>query len=64
MPGWLRTAVEWLPLQATVFTPVAIYLGKDGWGGIGVQAMWLVLLGAAVVLVWRRALHRVVVQGG
>lgn len=64
MPDWLRTAVEWLPLQATVFTPVAIYLGKDGWRGIGVQAVWLVLLGTAVVLVWRRAVHRVVVQGG
>ena len=68
MPDWLRTIVEWLPLQATVFTPVAIYLGKltgaDAWRGIGVQALWLLVLGAAVVVVWRRAVLRVVVQGG
>lgn len=68
MPDWLRTIVEWLPWQSVVYTPVAIYIGRfEGarvWEAIGVQALWLVLAGGLTWLVWRRAVHRVVVQGG
>jgi ABC-type uncharacterized transport system permease subunit len=67
-PDLLRTVAELLPFQATTFTPVAIYLGQLEGGeavrAIGVQALWIVLLGGAARLVWARALHRVVVQGG
>lgn len=68
MPDWLRTILEWLPWQSLVYTPVAIYIGRfEGarvWEAIGVQALWVVLLGGLTWLVWRRAVHRVVVQGG
>ncbi|MEE1736692.1 ABC-2 family transporter protein [Streptomyces sp. BE147] len=69
MPDWLATLAQWLPFQSTTFTPVAIYLGQLGDGGdvlrsIGVQFCWLVALWAALLLIWSRALHRIVIQGG
>lgn len=68
MPDWLAGVLSWLPWQAVVYTPVSIYIGRLSgapmWSAIGVQAVWTVVLGALVVLVWRRAVHRVVVQGG
>jgi len=68
MPGWLRGTLEWLPFQAQVFTPLSVYFGTvRGWdavGAVAVQALWVVLLALLAQLVWSRALHRVVVQGG
>lgn len=68
MPDWLRGMAEVLPFQATTYAPVAIYLGQiDGigiWKLLGLQALWIVLLWLLLRLVWSRALHRVVVQGG
>ncbi|GIG67012.1 ABC transporter permease [Phytomonospora endophytica] len=68
MPDWMRVILEWLPWQSVVYTPVAIYIGRfegaRAWEAIGVQLLWLVLVGGLVRLVWRRAVHRVVVQGG
>jgi ABC-type uncharacterized transport system permease subunit len=64
----MSVVVGWLPLRSVVFTPLSIYLGQVTgsalWQAIGVQALWALLLGGAVWLVWRRAVHRVVVQGG
>lgn len=68
MPGWLATALSWLPFQATVFTPTSIYVGQsvgaEAWRAIGVQFGWLVLLGATAALAWRFAIRKTVVQGG
>jgi ABC-2 type transport system permease protein len=68
MPGWLRSAVEWLPFQAQVFTPVSIYLGethgRQAATLVGVQLAWLVVLAVVLQVIWRRARHKVVVQGG
>ncbi|MFJ6199268.1 ABC transporter permease [Micromonospora sp. NPDC092111] len=67
-PGLLRTLAEHLPFQATTYTPVAIYVGQlegtEAIRAIGVQLLWIVLLALAARVVWSRALHRVVVQGG
>lgn len=67
-PGALRFLAEVLPFQATTFAPVSIYVGllsgRAAWQAISIQAMWVVLLSAAAWAMWRRALHRVVVQGG
>lgn len=67
-PGWLRTVAELLPFQAMTFTPVAIYGGQLAGGeavqAIGVQLLWILLLAGAVRMIWSRALHRIVVQGG
>lgn len=68
MPDWLATALSWLPFQTTVFTPASIYVGQlagpAAWRAVGVQLTWLVLLCAAAVLVWRRAIRKTAVQGG
>jgi ABC-type uncharacterized transport system permease subunit len=67
-PGALRTVVEWLPFQATTYVPASIYVGSlagsDAWRAIGLQLAWVVILGLAAALMWRRAMRRVVVQGG
>lgn len=68
MPGWLRTIAEWLPFQATAYTPVSIYLGQIGGADVasalGVQALWVGALFIACFALWRGAVHRVVIQGG
>lgn len=67
MPGWLQAIATALPFQAATYTPVAIYFGRPPGGllaALGVQALWIVVLSALCVLVWSRARHRVVVQGG
>lgn len=67
-PTPLRVVADLLPFQAMTYGPVAIYVGRiTGPGILGVltvQSAWLVVLGGATWLLWRRALHRVVVQGG
>ena len=67
-PGALRTLVQVLPFQATTYVPTSIYIGSlrgaDALGAIGVQLVWVVVLGLVTALVWSRAVRRVVVQGG
>lgn len=68
MPAWLRGTLEHLPFQAQVFTPLSVYFGAlrggDLAAALAVQVLWVVLLALLAQLVWSRALHRVVVQGG
>ncbi|MFE7456643.1 ABC transporter permease [Streptomyces sp. NPDC057554] len=68
MPGPVRLAAEWLPFQATAYTPAAVYLGQIEGSGIavalGVQLAWIAALGALSALVWSRARRRVMSQGG
>ncbi|QYA96730.1 ABC-2 family transporter protein [Streptomyces anulatus] len=68
MPGPVRAAAEWLPFQATAYTPAAIYLGQVECLGIaaalGVQLAWIGVLGALAAFVWSRARRRVMSQGG
>ncbi|MFE4539034.1 ABC transporter permease [Streptomyces scopuliridis] len=68
MPDPVRAAAELLPFQATAHTPAAVYLGQIEGPGIaaalGVQLWWIVALGGLATLVWSRARHRVLSQGG
>ncbi|MFF3031725.1 ABC transporter permease [Streptomyces rubiginosohelvolus] len=68
MPGPVRAAAEWLPFQATAYTPAAVYLGQvEGLGivaALGVQLAWIGALGALAAFVWSRARRRVMSQGG
>lgn len=68
MPDWLAGVLQWLPFQAQIFAPLSIYFGQVSgaglWRTVGLQAFWLVLVAVVLRLVWRRAVHRVVVFGG
>lgn len=68
MPDWLRTITELLPFQTTTYTPLAIYLGRiegsELVGALGLQLFWLLACWLLLRLIWSRALHRVVIQGG
>ncbi|MDT0319932.1 ABC transporter permease [Streptomyces millisiae] len=69
MPSWLAELTRLLPFQTTTYTPVALYLGQvEGAGpvlaALAVSCGWTVALWLLMRLVWSRALHRVVVQGG
>lgn len=68
MPLWLQRMVEWLPFRWTVDFPFRVYSGHIPPGeaatGILVQLIWLALLVAAGHWCMRRAMRRVVVQGG
>jgi ABC-2 type transport system permease protein len=67
MPDWLRGIAEALPFQAATYTPLAIYFGRPPGtllAALGVQALWILILGGLCAAVWTRAKRRVVVQGG
>lgn len=68
MPDWLRVTAEVLPFQAIAYTPVSVYLGRIAGAevlpALAVQALWLAAAYLLGRLVWRRALHKVVIQGG
>ncbi len=67
-PGWLQTVAWASPFQATVSTPLLIYLGHDQQGGalglIGVQVAWIIGLGAFSRWLYARAMRRLEIQGG
>jgi ABC-2 type transport system permease protein len=67
-PAWLRQMADLLPFQAQAFIPLAIYTGQvrehEVAAALGIQTAWVVLLFMLVWIVWRRAMRRVVVQGG
>lgn len=68
MPDFLRQIVEVLPFQSIVYVPVSIYIGIPATGSIGtallLQLFWGVVLMGVIAIVWKRALHRTVIQGG
>lgn len=68
MPGTLRTALEWLPFQGMAFAPLSIYVGQASGTEImriiGVQLIWIMILGFGVTKLWRRARNVVTIQGG
>lgn len=68
MPGFLRTALEWLPFQGMAFAPLSIYVGQATGGEIvrtiAVQLVWIVILSFGVTWLWRRARNVVTIQGG
>ncbi|UZN03268.1 ABC transporter permease [Cellulomonas sp. S1-8] len=67
-PDALRTLALLTPFPATAAVPISLYLGRvegtDALAALGLQLLWIVVLGATASFVWRRARRRVVVQGG
>ncbi len=67
-PGWLRDVAAYSPFQATISTPLVIYLGQAeggaAWQMVGVQLFWLVALFLAARWLFPRAMRRLEIQGG
>jgi ABC-2 type transport system permease protein len=68
MPEWLQQIVNWLPFRWTSDFPFRIYSGhlstEEAAWGLMIQLIWLVLLAGGGHWLLKRALRRVVVQGG
>lgn len=68
MPDLMRQFIQLLPFQSIVYVPVSIYIGIPATGGIltalALQVFWAVVLIGVIRVMWKRALHRTVIQGG
>ena len=67
-PGWMQQIMNLLPFASIQSTPFLIYTGyfraEAAWQSVAVQLIWLVVLVGVGQLLMRKALRRVVVQGG
>lgn len=67
-PGWLAKGLEFLPFQAITYLPGSVFTGRiQGvgiWNVLGIQVVWFVLLLIPMIWLYRRARHRLFVQGG
>lgn len=67
-PEGMASILNVLPFAGMVSVPVSIYLGKYPVDQIlsylGLQVLWCIILGAAVMMFYRFAIRKVVVQGG
>ncbi len=68
LPVWLGETARWLPFQGMVNTPISLYVGRipaaDAAEHLAMQVVWCVVLALCTRELWRRAEHRVEVQGG
>jgi ABC-2 type transport system permease protein len=67
-PGWAQTLMSCLPFQAVNYYPSLIFTGAVKADRavelIGLQAIWMAVILLPIVMLWRRARHKLVVQGG
>ncbi len=67
-PAALQAFVYALPFAAMFSTPLLIYVGvippERYLAALGLQLLWLTILGALSVALWRAGTRRIVVQGG
>lgn len=64
-PEWLETAL-WVgtPFPALLQAPLDVLVGRGGFGVVLGQAAWVLVLGVLASAMQRRALRRLVIQGG
>jgi ABC-2 type transport system permease protein len=67
-PSWAERILHWLPFQAISYLPSAVFTGKVTGSAIqqvfAVQIAWFIVLILPIYWIWRRARHRLFVQGG
>lgn len=67
-PGWAQSIMTYLPFQAINYYPSLIFTGAVGSNRameiISLQMVWMAVILLPIVLLWRRARHKMVVQGG
>lgn len=68
MPSVLRKIIAFTPFESIYFTPVRIYLGElsgvDILKGMGIQILWITVLGLVANAFWKRGVKKLVIQGG
>jgi ABC-type uncharacterized transport system permease subunit len=56
------------PFQATVYTPVTVYLGlgtiRDQLTALSIQVFWIIVLWSCGRLLWRFSSRKLAIQGG
>jgi ABC-2 type transport system permease protein len=67
-PLWAERILHWLPFQAISYLPSAVFTGKVTGSAIqqvfAIQIAWFLVLILPIYWIWRRARHRLFVQGG
>ncbi len=67
-PVWAQKAFQFLPFASMTYSPVMIYLGMytplEILKILGIQIVWIVILYAVSVLVWKNAVKRLTILGG
>ncbi|HKG25626.1 MAG TPA: ABC-2 family transporter protein [Thermomicrobiales bacterium] len=64
-PPWLRTIANLLPFRTFVMIPIEVFLGHgSAMRALGLQVFWAFALSGMALLVLRRAVRKVVIQGG
>jgi ABC-2 type transport system permease protein len=67
-PEWFQNVSLFLPFQAMVYVPVAIYTGiltgTEAWLAVGSQLVWAVLLFGLLRVLWSVAMKKVTIFGG
>jgi ABC-2 type transport system permease protein len=68
LPEGLQTVARLLPIQAIYSVPLSIMLGRsegaDPWWGIALQVVWIVVLWALAMVLWRAGLRQYESVGG
>lgn len=68
MPDWLKTIAYLLPFRYISDLPFRIYVGhikyKEAYLSIGMQIIWIILLGTFGYQWMKQALKRIIIQGG
>ncbi len=68
MPEWFKNILMLLPFPYEIFFPVQVFMekvqGEALWRGLGIQALWAVLMWAASQWLWRRGVRKYQAVGG
>jgi ABC-2 type transport system permease protein len=68
LPAWLHRLVMLTPYPYLLYFPVGVYLGRmrgpDLWGGLAVQAAWVLAALALARWMWSRGLRKYTAVGG
>lgn len=67
-PGWAESILKLLPFQAITYLPASVITervtGSAVYMALGVQVLWFLGLIVPIYWVWRKARHRLFIQGG
>jgi ABC-2 type transport system permease protein len=62
MPDWAEAIANWLPFKWSFFFPIDVLVGdmsnRELLEGLGMQLLWIVVLTALFLVVWRFAIRR------